>query len=179
MYSSKDEEITFLHEFIFVFILYFIVAILSKRVQAVRWRVRKKKKKRRGVSHIGEGGGIYRRLENFKPSAYYEGILSHFSFLSKYIFYGLKNVKKCFNRKFHIWLEWHINILIKCLYIICHTWKGMWNIYMTKEGRGRWQSILQTWTQPISIVFSSFSSVQKKLQLVIFKFEIFYAIHSQ
>ena len=64
------------------------MAILSKRVQAVRRRVRKKKKKKRGVSHIGRGEVSIEGWEGFKPSAYYEGILSHFHFYQNRPFTG-------------------------------------------------------------------------------------------
>ena len=58
-YCSKNKEITLPHEFVFVFIRYFIRAILSKKFCQKRG-VRKKYKK----------GGWPE--EGFKPSAHYE-----------------------------------------------------------------------------------------------------------
>ena len=63
--SSKHEEVTFLHEFIFVFILYFIGSILSKNVK--NGGKRDQRKDNKGEMSV-EGG--------LKPSAYYELICS-------------------------------------------------------------------------------------------------------
>ena len=52
--SSKNKEITFPHEFTFVFILYFIGAMLPKKF-CEKLGFRKEKDKNGGNGHIGGG----------------------------------------------------------------------------------------------------------------------------
>ena len=75
--SSKNEEITLLHVFIFVFIWYFIGAILSRK-SCQKQGVQKKDKKE-GWPY--EGGCLQKG--GFKHSAYYEYFLFLFCYLKK------------------------------------------------------------------------------------------------
>lgn len=71
-FLTKNEDLTFLHEFTLVLIMYIIRAIPLKKCQ--KWGVWRKYKK--GFSHIR---GLYIEGE-FKPSAHYAGI-KYFDFV--------------------------------------------------------------------------------------------------
>ena len=76
-YSSKNEEMRLSHEFVFVFIQYFIEAILSEKScqKWGLWKMENMYLKRRGIigdhnTRGGGGGGSCLKKLGFKPSTH-------------------------------------------------------------------------------------------------------------